>query len=205
MPEKLHPLWYTPLLPVFFFVSAIAVGLAMTIFESSMSSKYFGQQLELPILQELGRVLVVVLSVYGILRFEDLLHRGVLKMLIHPGYEVYLFWLEIGLSLILPLLLLSQKKIRTRAQGLYLASVLVVLGFITNRLNVSITGQESVVGRHYMPKWTEIAVTGAIIAAGFALFALAVKYLPIFPAELGPKKKDAPAVEATPVLSHAGD
>jgi Ni/Fe-hydrogenase subunit HybB-like protein len=205
MPEKLHPLWYTPLLPVFFFVSAIAVGLAMTIFESSMSSKYFGQQLELPILQELGRVLVVVLSVYGILRFEDLLHRGVLKMLIHPGYEVYLFWLEIGLSLILPLLLLSQKKIRTRAQGLYLASVLVVLGFITNRLNVSITGQESVVGRHYMPKWTEIAVTGAIIAAGFALFALAVKYLPIFPAELGHKKKDAPAVEATPVLSHAGD
>jgi Ni/Fe-hydrogenase subunit HybB-like protein len=205
MPEKLHPLWYTPLLPVFFFVSAIAVGLAMTIFESSMSSKYFGQQLELPILQELGRVLVVVLSVYGILRFEDLLHRGVLKMLIHPGYEVYLFWLEIGLSLILPLLLLSQKKIRTRAQGLYLASVLVVLGFITNRLNVSITGQESVVGRHYMPKWTEIAVTGAIIAAGFALFGLAVKYLPIFPAEVAHKKKDEPAVEATPVLSHAGD
>ena len=34
---------------------------------------------------------------------------------------------------------------------------------------------------HYMPKWTEIAVTGAIIAAGFALFGLAVKYLPIFP------------------------
>ena len=74
-----------PLLPVFFFVSAIAVGLAMTIFESSMSSKYFGQQLELPILQELGRVLVVVLSVYGILRFEDLLHRGVLKTALATG------------------------------------------------------------------------------------------------------------------------
>jgi Ni/Fe-hydrogenase subunit HybB-like protein len=205
MPEKLHPLWYTPLLPVFFFVSAIAVGLAMTIFESSMSSRYFGQQLELPILQELGRVLVVVLSVYGILRFEDLLHRGVLKMLLHPGYEVYLFWLEIGLSLILPLLLLSQRKVRTTAQGLYLAAVLVVLGFITNRLNVSITGQESVVGRHYMPKWTEIAVTGAIIAAGFALFGLAVKYLPIFPVEEPHKKTKAAAVEATPVLSHAGD
>jgi Ni/Fe-hydrogenase subunit HybB-like protein len=42
VPEKLYPLWYTPLLPVFFFLSAIAVGLAMTIFESSMSSKHFG-------------------------------------------------------------------------------------------------------------------------------------------------------------------
>jgi Ni/Fe-hydrogenase subunit HybB-like protein len=205
MPEKLHPLWYTPLLPVFFFVSAIAVGLAMTIFESSMSSKYFGQQLELPILQELGRVLVVVLSVYGILRFEDLLHRSVLRMLLQPGYEVYLFWLEISLSLLLPLILLSQKKIRTTAQGLYLAAVLVVLGFITNRLNVSITGQESVVGRHYIPKWTEIAVTGAIIAAGFALFGLAVKYLPIFPAEESLEKVEPRPLGATAVLGHAGD
>ena len=70
VPEKLHPFWYTPLLPLFFFLSAIAVGLAMTIFESSLSSKHFGLQLELPVLQELGRVLVVVLGVYAILRFR---------------------------------------------------------------------------------------------------------------------------------------
>jgi Ni/Fe-hydrogenase subunit HybB-like protein len=206
MPEKLHPFWYSPLLPVFFFISAIAVGLAMTIFESSMSSKHFGRQLELPILQELGRVLVVVLCVYGILRFEDLLHRGVLKLMFRPGYEMYLFWLEILLSLIAPLLLLSQKKIRATAQGLYLAAVLVVLGFITNRLNVSITGQETSAGMHYIPKWTEIAVTGGIIAAGFALFGLATKYLPIFPAEEeAHATTEQPVVAATPVLGHAGD
>jgi Ni/Fe-hydrogenase subunit HybB-like protein len=204
MPEKLHPFWYTPLLPVFFFISAIAVGLAMTIFESSMSSKHFGQQLELPILQELGRVLVVVLSVYGILRFEDLLHRGALQLAFQPGYEMYLFWLEIALSLIAPLILLSQRKVRSTAGGLYVAAVLVVLGFITNRLNVSITGLESSAGMHYVPKWTEIAVTGAIIAAGFALFGMAAKYLPIFPAE---EKHAAPKmpVAADRVLSHAGD
>ena len=205
MPEKLHPLWYSPLLPVFFFISAIAVGLAMTIFESSLSAKYFGRQLELPILQELGRVLVVVLCVYGILRYEDLLHRGVLKLVLRPGYEMYLFWLEISLSLIFPLLLLSQKKVRTTASGLYLAAVLVVLGFITNRLNVSITGLESAAGMHYVPKWTEVAVTGAIIAAGFALFGFAAKYLPIFPAEESHPLAQLEAVGATPVLGHAGD
>lgn len=204
MPEKLHPFWYTPLLPVFFFISAIAVGLAMTIFESSLSSKYFGRELELPILQELGRVLVVVLAVLGILRFEDLLHRGVLSLLFKPGYEMYLFWLEILLSLIAPLLLLSRRNIRQTAGGLYIAAVLVVLGFITNRLNVSITGQESAAGMHYIPKWTEIAVTGAIIAAGFALFGLAVKYLPIFPAS-EPRKAESAVITRNPVLSHAGD
>jgi Ni/Fe-hydrogenase subunit HybB-like protein len=206
MPEKLHPFWYSPLLPAFFFISAIAVGLAMTIFESSMSSRHFGRQLELPILQELGRVLVVVLCVYGTLRFEDLLHRGILRLTLVPSYEMYLFWLEISLSLALPLILLSQRKVRSTAGGLYVAAVLVVLGFITNRLNVSITGLESSAGLHYVPKWTEIAVTGAIIAAGFALFGLAVKYLPIFPAE-----EQHPVVEFEPVastetmLSHAGD
>jgi Ni/Fe-hydrogenase subunit HybB-like protein len=205
MPEKLHPFWYSPLLPVFFFISAIAVGLAMTIFESCMSSKHFGRQLELPILQELGRVLVVVLSVYGVLRFEDLLHRGVLKLTLQPGYEMYLFWLEIMLSLVLPLLLLSQKKVRLSAGGLYVAAVLVVLGFITNRLNVSITGLESAAGMHYVPKWTEIAVTGAIIAAGFALFGLAEKYLPIFPAEQPHQVFERQPAVAARVLEHAGD
>lgn len=207
MPEKLHPFWYSPLLPAFFFVSAIAVGLAMTIFESSMSSKHFGRQLKLPILQELGRVLLVVLCVYGVLRFEDLLHRGVLKLALQPGYEMYLFWLEISLALILPILLLLQPKVRTSPGGLYLVAVMVVLGFITNRLNVSITGMEGAAGTHYIPKWTELAVTGAIIAAGFALFGLATKYLPIFPEEHSQAEAhfEAATAPVDAVFSHAGD
>jgi Ni/Fe-hydrogenase subunit HybB-like protein len=207
MPEKLHPLWYSPLLPVFFFISAIAVGLAMTIFESSMSARHFGRQLELPILQELGRVLVVVLWVYAILRVEDLLNRGALRLTLQPGYEMYLFWLEVTLGLILPLLLLSQRKVRLNAGGLYTAAVLVLLGFVTNRLNVTITALESNAGSHYIPKWTELSVTGAIIAAGFALFGLAVKYLPIFPEEgqaVQPRPQVETALAAGPrVLDHA--
>ncbi len=209
VPEKLHPFWYSPLLPLFFFLSAIAVGLAMTIFESSMSSKHFGLQLELPVLQELGRVLVVVLGIYGILRVEDLANRGVLKLAFHPGYEMYLFWLEIGLALIVPLLLLSQSKIRSSPKGLYFAAVSVVLGFITNRMNVSITGFEGSTGVHYFPKWSELAVTGMIIAGGFALFGLAVKYLPIFPEEeMAHETVDELSHQSAPasaLLEHAGD
>jgi Ni/Fe-hydrogenase subunit HybB-like protein len=207
MPNKLHPFWYSPILPAFFFLSAIAVGLAMTIFESSMSSKYFGRALELSILRELGRVLVVVLGVYSILRFEDLYHRGVLKLIFIPGYEQRLFLVEAFLILG-PLALLCIPKVRNSAQGLYLAAVMVVLGFITNRLNVSITGIESAAGTHYIPKWTELAITGAIIAAGFAIFGLVAKYLPIFPEEHEPNAEmavpaDAPV--AASAMAHAGD
>ena len=209
VPEKLHPFWYSPLLPVFFFLSAIAVGLAMTIFESSMSSKHFGLQLELPVLQELGRVLVVVLGIYGILRFEDLANRGVFRLALQPGYEMYLFWLEMSLAVFLPLLLLVQPKVRSSPTGLYWSAVLVVLGFITNRMNVSITGFEGSTGVRYFPKWSELAVTGMIIGGGFALFGLAVKYLPIFPKEhfvrepVAELPSEIPGVSAVP--EHAGD
>lgn len=186
MPNKLHPFWYTPLLPVFFFLSAICVGLAMTIFESSMSSKYFHKQLELPIVRELGRVLIVALSVYTILKFEDLLHRGMLKVLVHPGqsaYERNMLLLELGMGLVIPLIMLAFKRVRTTAGGLYLSAILVLLGFVTNRLNVSITGMEASSGVRYVPKWTEFGITAAMIAAGFAIFALGAKYLPIFEEE----------------------
>ena len=183
MPNKLHPFWYTPLLPVFFFLSAIGIGLAMTIFESYMSSKYFHRQLELPLLTDLGRILAVVLSVYAVLRFEDLYHRGVLKMILQPRYETWLFLLEVVVGLLLPIAMLFTRRIRESQGGLYLAAVLTVLGFITNRLNVSITGMEGTAGMHYMPKWTEMAVTAMMIAMGFALFGVAAKYLPIFPEE----------------------
>ena len=208
MPNKLHPFWYSPLLPVFFFLSAIAVGLAMTIFESSMSSKYFGRELELPILRDLGRVLVVVLALYGILKFEDLYHRGALGLVMVPGYEQRFFLLEMFLSIFAPLGLLLIPKIRESAQGLYLAAVLTLLGFVTNRLNVTITGVENAVGGRYTPKWTEVVITAMFVALGFAIFGLAAKYLPIFPEE----KVHIPALHepearfaevAVPV--HAGD
>src|SRR5208337_1823257 len=208
MPNKLHPFWWSPLLPVLFFISAIAVGLAMIIFESSMSSKYFGRELELPILRDMGRVLAVVLAIYGILRFEDLYHRGVLNLVFVAGYEQRFFLLEIFLSVLIPLALLMFPKVRENAQGLYLVAVLTLLGFVTNRLNVTITGVENAVGARYAPKWTEVAITAMFVALGFAIFGLAARYLPIFPEVKGrapvlPKLEGARPELAVPV--HAGD
>jgi len=205
MPEKLYPFWYSPLLPVFFFISAIGVGLAMTIFESYMSSKYFHRQLELPLLTDLGRILAVVLCVYAVLKFEDLYHRGVLKLLLQPRYETWLFLLEIVVGLLLPIVMLFTRRIRESQGGLYLAAVLTVLGFITNRLNVSITGMENAAGLHYVPKWTEMAVTFMMIAGGFALFGLATKYLPIFPEEREHAEPAAVTIETRALEPVAGD
>ena len=209
MPSKLHPFWYTPALPFLFFGSAIAVGLAMTIFESTQSAKAFGRNLELPVLVELGGALLVALWVNALLRFEDYFHRGLLGQIIKPSYEAYFLWLELALAFVIPITMLSFKKVRLSPGGLYLASVCTVLGFITNRLNIALIGFETYVGHHYVPKWTEFMVTLMIVAAGFFLFGLAVRYLPIFPdvrvrAKEHVRPEIAPVV-ATAVLEHAGD
>jgi len=181
LPNKLYPFWYTPILPVLFFISAICVGLAMTIFESSMSAKHFGKQLELSLIQGLGRTLLVMLSIYTVIRFEDLFHRDALHLLTRRGWESGLFIVEILMACFIPIVLLLIPKVRENPKGLYLAAVICLLGFVTNRMNTAITGLESAAGQHYFPKWTEIVITLALIGAGFLIFALAVKYLPIFP------------------------
>jgi Ni/Fe-hydrogenase subunit HybB-like protein len=177
VPEKLHPYWYSPLLPVFFFISAVGVGLAMVIFESNLSSRAFGREIEMPLLEVLGRAMAVVLGFYGLLRFEDLWARGALSHLREPSTETLLFILEIGLGLLVPLPMLLFRKIREDRESLFAVAVLVITGFLLNRLNVSITGMESYSGVHYFPRWTEVAVTLSIVGVGFLLFALAVRYL----------------------------
>lgn len=178
VPHKLDPLWYSPLLPLFFFLSAICVGLAMTIFESWHSSRAFGRQLEVSLLGGMSRVLAVLLSVYLVLRFMDLSRRGAIGRIWEPRIESYLFLLEVAL-MALPALLIFRGHTR-RPAVLYAAAVMAVFGFVTNRLNVAVTGMERASGVVYIPKWTELAVTLAIIALGFAIFRLAVQYLPIF-------------------------
>jgi len=208
MPQKLHPFWYSPALPFFFFGSAVAVGLAMTIFESTQSSKALGRELERTVLVDLGGALLVALWVNALLRFQDYFHRGLLKQIVTPSYEAYFLWAELMMAFIIPITLLSFKKVRLSPQGLYLASVICLLGFITNRLNVALIGFETYVGHHYMPKWTEFSVTLMIISVGFALFGVAAKYLPIFPQEkravVEPlETMEVPALSA--LVENAGD
>jgi Ni/Fe-hydrogenase subunit HybB-like protein len=182
VPSKLYPLWYTPILPLLFYISAIGVGLAMTIFESWHSSRAFGRALELPLLMSMGRVLAVVLSVYLWIRFLDLSHRHAFALLAQNRIETWLFLLEIVLMAV-PMVLLYQAGIRQRPGALYACAVMVVFGFIANRLNVGTTGLEAGSGTHYIPKWSEVAVTLSIVAVGFATFRMIAQYFPIFEVE----------------------
>jgi Ni/Fe-hydrogenase subunit HybB-like protein len=191
LPVKLYPLWYSPLLPVLFWLSAISVGLAMVIFESGLSARAFGRALELGVLESVAKAMSVFLGIFLLARFLDLAWRGSLGYAFRfsgrGSYEAAMFWLE-TLLLAAPAVLAALRRVRAHPQGLVASAALAVGGFLVNRLNVSTTGLDASSGFRYFPSWMEIAVTMSIVVVGMVLFRLAVKHLPIFQA--GPRREE---------------
>jgi len=183
MAGKLHALWYSPILPLLFFVSAVAVGLAMVIVESKLSSRAFGRSLELPILTTMGRALVGALGLYGFIRIFDLYSRGVLGEAFTFSYESTMFLIEFVLGVILPIVILASARRRRSEKWLYTGGLLAVMGFVVNRMNVSLTGFEGAQGGHYIPSWAEVMITLMIVAIGFGAFSFIVKHFPVYPEE----------------------
>ncbi len=182
-PGKLNDLWYTPWLPVLFWISAISVGLAMVTVESNLSSRAFKRGLEQNLLSSLAKANSVLLALYGIFKIADVVLRGKAALLTAPTLQTVLFWIEVGLCVMVPAILMSQPKIRERSRVLFGLGVLVVVGGILNRLNVSVFGLWSYTGPVYFPSWMEIVLTAALFTFGAAVFALFVRLLPVFPAE----------------------
>ncbi len=194
-PAKLHPLWWTPLLPLLFFVSAVSIGLAMTILELSLSSRYFKRGLEIHLLEKLALAIPFLLGLYLLIRFTQLAIAGNMKYLFSSGLMSFLFWVEILVGAIVPLVFFSIKKVRQSPQGLLTGAIILLLGMILNRFNVSwfavrhpdpLTYLPSFMSNvHYLPSLPEIAVSVGIFSFGILAFGLAVKYLPVFEEEGG--------------------
>ncbi len=199
VPEKLYPIWYSSNLPYLFFLSAVAVGPAMVTIESYLSSRAFKREIELHILSKLAKVTAVALMVYFVLKVEDIVNYKLFPYIFTFNYEAIMFWLEFVVGVIVPIILLINPKIRASKKGLFIAQFITVLGFILNRLNVSITALENYTQAGYFPKWTEISITLFLVALGFAAFRLIAKNLPVFPPEVEERKSLSEGFEIIPV------
>ncbi len=180
IPGRMHPLWYSNIIPFLFIISCVAAGLAMTIFESFISSRAFGREVEMPLLSELARVLVVVLALYAVVRVQDLMNRDALKYAFDLSYQSILFTGEVLLGVIVPLVALLFRKVRESRVGLFYSAVFVLLGFLAHRMNTAVTSMEQWPGRTYIPSWQELSITLGLAAFGFATFAFVARYFNVF-------------------------
>jgi len=188
MPDKLDRLWYTPILPILFLLSAIAVGLAMTIFESSLSSKAFKHHVSPDILAGLGRAIPYVLGLYLVVKLGDVLLAGELGLIFTEGAHGTRWLIEVLGGVVLPIILFSLPRVRQSPRALFWSAVVVVLGLVLNRFNVSWLALAGRPGVGYAPHWMEFAITIGLFSGGIMVFMLANRYLSIAhhtPAESG--------------------
>jgi Ni/Fe-hydrogenase subunit HybB-like protein len=179
VPNKLLPLWYTPLLPIFFFLSALISGFAMAIFVSALTFWIFHKPLEPRVLTSLAKGMTPLLFIYLFLRIADLTARNAWVYIFRCPLQGFTFTLEM-LLLTLPLFVVLRTRWSGRRRWAFAAAIPVILGVNLNRLNVAWIGLLPATGSNYFPSWIEITIVLNLLSFGVVLFGLAARYLPLF-------------------------
>ena len=182
-PYRLHVLWYSPIIWILFFLSAVGLGLMMVTAESFFSAWLFGHKLKLDLLSGLGRGASVVLLLYAAVRLIDLAVRGVLDSAIDGSWQSYFFLSEISLSAVIPGLLLLFRKIRNNPAVLATCSAMTIAGMIGYRFDVCLVAFYRPEDMSYFPSWMEFSVSLGIVALAMLVFIFFIERLKVYPEE----------------------
>jgi Ni/Fe-hydrogenase subunit HybB-like protein len=182
--SKMHPLWYSPIAPLLFLLSAISVGFPMVIVESLLASRSFKLKPEMDVLSELGRMMPPLLGIYLGFKIGDMVIRETFVYLQQFNTASIMFTIEVVAGVVVPLRMFLSPAVRKSPPLLFTAALLVVLGVLLSRINTFITAYTPPYATHpYFPSIGEISVT-----LGFAcLLMLAYRFIvlnfPILPSE----------------------
>ncbi len=179
MSPRVHPLWYSMLLPVFFLISSLAAGISMVIAGATISYWLFGRSLKIKTLAQLGWFLPWILGFYLVLKFGELLIANELDLLSEGGRYTALFWTELIVGAAIPIILFAMKQVRaSRAASLFGAS-LVLGGVILNRFDVTWFGMKAS-GASYTPHWMEVALLVGVLSGVVLVYSLIARYFPVY-------------------------
>jgi Ni/Fe-hydrogenase subunit HybB-like protein len=179
-PTKLHPLWYTPMLPLLFLTSAIAVGYPMVVFEATLATTSLKLDGEMKILTPLTRITIFLLGLYLALKVGDMVVRGTYVYLLDFTAQTNAFIIEVLFGVIVPWLMLLSPKLRRSRQALFIACTMIVGGVLVNRINVFVVGYRPPISEaNYFPAIGEVLVTVGLIAALMFVYRFIVTYLPV--------------------------
>jgi Ni/Fe-hydrogenase subunit HybB-like protein len=186
-PTKMHPLWWTPISPLLFLLSAFAVGFPMVIFESLIAGKSFKLKPEMDVLGPLGRFVPLTLGIYLSFKIGDMIWRGTYVYLLDGSFESFCWIIEMTFGVVIPLVMFLSARVRRSPGLIFTAAALVVLGVLFNRVNVFLIAYNPPYAtKTYIPSIDEFAVTIGLISALMLCYRVIVT---IFPVISQPKPK----------------
>jgi len=180
MQHKLHPLWWSPALPLLFYFQAIYTGLGTAAIAITLVWRALKIPMDRELFRRLGQAMSLNLLLYAAIKFGDLMGAGKLHLLFQADAFTYIAWLELGLGVLLPLAILLSKLVGHSA-GPFWAGVFALMGTFINRLMISWVGLAEPNPVSYFPSWIEIMVTIGLAAAGFLVYGVVVRFFRLFP------------------------
>ena len=180
VPDQLDKLWYTPVLPLFFFMSAVYVGPAVVIVVSTLASRALGRGLDSDILSSLAKALPFLLGIY---LFAKILELGIareLGLMFDGSRDSGIFLLENAVGVVIPMVLLSLRSVRGSTGWRFTAALMVAVGLMLNRVDVGIVAWARPDAASYVPHVLEFGYTIGLWASLALVFYLAALYLPVF-------------------------
>jgi len=188
MRGSLAPQWWSPVLPVSFFLSSIAAGLGLIILVEMWIARAWKRQLRLTQLAAMGQMMLWALLVYVVFRLGDMAVRGQFATAF-SGRDGALFIAEIVLGALVPLALLARPHARTQPSTLALGAFLTTAGIVFNRINVVLFAMHlkgsmpQISPESYRPTVIEWGISIGLIAATIFLFGLGARLMPVLPRE----------------------
>ena len=180
VPDQLNKLWYTPLLPLFFFLSAVYVGPAVVIVTATFCQKAFGQKLD-HLLPPLAKALPFLLGFYLVVKVAELIGAREFGLLFNGSRDSALFLAETFMGVIIPMMLFMFKAVRENASWRFITALMIVFGLMLNRVDVSIIAwSRPADALNYVPHVLEIGFTVGLWASLALVFYVAGLYLPVF-------------------------
>ena len=185
MPTKLAPQWWSPVMPIYFFLSSIAAGTGLVILIDAWIARAWTRRLQLSQMAAMGQITFWALLVYLVFRLGDMAIRNQLAGAF-SGRMGALFTAEILLGGVLPLALLARAR-RASVPVLVAGAALTTLGVVFNRVNVVLLAMNlrgampQVSPESYSPTIFEWGISVGLIAATIFLFGLGARLLPVLP------------------------
>ena len=117
-PFRVHPLWYSPIIYVLFFISAVALALMTVVLQRVFAAYFLERDLRTDLMPGLGIAAAVALWAYVLFRLGDLGARGILGGALDGTWQSGLFLLEMTVFAVLPAALLLVRRIRSSNAGI---------------------------------------------------------------------------------------
>jgi Ni/Fe-hydrogenase subunit HybB-like protein len=176
--SRLHPLWRTPLLPLLFLISCVAMGYAAVVFESALSSAVFHRRPETQMLARLARAIVPLQILFVVARFSDLAWRGNAGLLLVGDLRSVMVWIELAMFLA-PVVMLLSPTTRPDLGRLFRAAVVMMFAGALYRFDTYLVAFSPGPNWVYFPSVPEMSITVGLVAFEILAYIVIVKTFPI--------------------------